>query len=200
MTAKASKFLLKTTGKSAFWFLSINALIMVFISILLRFSNSEDTSWLPITMIFSLKIYNLVIGIVYPLVALKLYVSFGLTRKQFFWGYIGAVSIMSLLMLLLIIALEIYNNNISLISVITHYLQLLLYFLIGWTAVLGFQMKKWYKSIIGLFSAIILLNVINNLTNYFSLSNVAVLGLLFSLLVAGLLILPYIISKIPIKS
>ena len=200
MTSKALKLLLKVQAKSAGRFIGIYALVIVILLILTTFVDPQDTSWIPTTTIYAPKIYILVMGIVYPLIATKLYVSQGLTRNQFFWAYTGAMSILSLFLLIPILASELYAGNLSLIPAMTHYIQLPLFFLIGWTAIVGFQMRKWYTSMCWLLGAIVLLNCLSALPQWFALSEISTLGVNVSLVVVALIVLPRVISRIPIKS
>ena len=200
MTKRALKLLLTTQAKSTCWFLGIYALVMVILLIVFSFVTIDDTSWIPITIMYTPKIYLLVMGIIYPLVATKLYVSQGLTRKQFFWAYTGAISIISLFLLIPILASEIYYGRISLAPSIIHYLEMPLFFLIGWTSVLGFQMGKWQASILGILGAIAMFHAITTIPRILAFPDMALLGTVLLLLAALLLILPRIISHIPLKS
>jgi hypothetical protein len=200
MTKKALKLLLSIQAKATCWFIGIYALVMAILLLLFSYVTIDDTSWIPISIIYSPKIYLLVMGIVYPLVATKLYVSHGLTRKQFFWAYTGAISIISLFLLIPILASEIYYDSISLPSAIIHYLQMPLFFLIGWTSALGFQMRKWYTAMLGILGAIAMFHTITTIPRILTLSDTAVLGSILLLLATLLLILPRTISQIPLKS
>ncbi|SDN72170.1 hypothetical protein [Bacillus sp. OK048] len=199
MVKKALKLLLSTQAKATCWFLGIYALTMAIVLIVFSYVKIDDTSWIRETIIYAPKIYLLVMGIVYPLVATKLYVSRGLTRKQFFWAYTGAISIVSLFLLIPILASIIYFENISLLSAITHYLHMPLYFLIGWSSVVGFQFLKWHMAIFGVLGAVVMFHAITTVPGLLALSELAVLGSVILLLAAVLLILPRIISQIPLK-
>lgn len=199
MTKKALKLLLSVQAKGTCWFIGIYALIMAILLIIFSFVTIEDTSWIPISIMYAPKIYLLVMGIVYPLVATKLYVSQGLTRKQFFWAYTGAISIISLFLTIPLLASVIYYGSISLPSAMIHYLHMPLFFLIGWISVVGFQMGKWYAAILGILSAIVMFHTITTIPRIFVLSDLTVLGSVLLLLAASLLILPRIISQIPLK-
>lgn len=200
MTKKALKLLLSTQTKGTCWFIGIYALVMAILLIVFSYVTIDDSSWIPISITYAPKIYLLVMGIVYPLVAIKLYVSQGLTRKQFFWAYTGAISIISLFLLIPILASVIYYDSISLPSAITHYLQMPLFFLIGWTSVVGFQMRKWYTTILGILGAIAMFHTITTIPRILALSDLTVLGSVLLLLAALLLILPRIISQISFKN
>lgn len=200
MTKKAFKLLLSIQAKSTCWFVGIYALVLAILLVVFSYVAIDDTSWIPISIIYSPKIYLLVIGIVYPLLITKLFVSQGLTRKQFFWAYTGAISIISLFLLVPLLASEIYFDNISLPSAITHYLQMLLYFLIGWTSVVGFQMRKGNMAVLGVLCAIAMFHTITTIPRVLALSDMAVIGSVVFLLAVLLLILPRIISQIPLKS
>ncbi|WP_409273343.1 hypothetical protein V1499_01920 [Neobacillus sp. SCS-31] len=200
MTKKALKLLLSIQAKSTCLFVGIYALVLAILLVVFSYVTIEDTSWIPISIIYSPKIYLLVMGIVYPLVATKLFVSKGLTRKQFFWAYTGAVSIISLFLLIPLLASVIYYDSISLPTAITHYLQMPLFFLIGWASVVGFQMGKWQKAMLGIFGATAMTQTITTIPSILAFSDMAVLGAVLFLLAALLLILPRIISQIPLKS
>lgn len=200
MTKKALKLLLSMQAKSTFWFVAIYSLIMAILFIVFSFISIDDTSWIPISNIYSPKLYLMVIGIIYPLISIKLYVSQGLTRKQFFWAYTGAISIISLFLLIPLLASIAYYDNISFSSAILHYIQMPLFFLIGWTSALSYQMRKWYTIVLGIVFTIVMFHSITTIPIFFSLSNTEVLGLTLLLLAALLLILPRIISEIPLKN
>lgn len=199
MTKIALKLLLSTQAKATCWFIGIYALIMTILLFVFSFVKIDDTSWIPITLMYTPKIYLLVMGIVYPLVATELYVSRGLTRKQFFWAYTGAISIISLFLLIPILASIIYIENISLLSAITHYLYLPLFFLIGWTSIVGFQLGKGYLAMLGILSAIASFHIITTIPQLLSFTALEVVGAVLLLLATLLLILPRIISQIPLK-
>lgn len=200
MTKKALKLLLSIQAKGTCWFIGVYVLIMTILLIVFSYVTIDDTSWIPMSIIYAPKIYLLVMGIVYPLVATKLYVSQGLTRKQFFWAYTGAISIISLFLIIPLLASVIYYDRISLLSIMTHYLQMPLFFLVGWTSVVGFQMRKWYTAILGILGAIVMFHAITTIPRILALSDMAVLVSILFLLAALLLILPRIISQIPLKS
>lgn len=145
------------------WFIGIYALTMAMFLIVFSYVKIDNTSWILDSIIYAPKIYLLVLGIVYPLVVTKLYVSRGLTRKQFFWAFTGAISIISLFLLIPILASIIYYDNISLLSAITHYLHMPLFFLIGWTSVVGFQLRKWHMAILGILGAAVVFHAITTL-------------------------------------
>lgn len=199
MTKKALKLLLSVQAKGICWFIGIYALIMAILLVIFSFVTIDDTSWVPISIMYAPKIYLLVMGIVYPLVATKLYVSQGLTRKQFFLAYTGAISIISLFLIIPLLASVIYYGSISLTSALIHYLHMPLFFLIGWTSVVGFQMRKWYAAILGILGAIAMFHSITTIPRILVLSDLTVLGSVLLLLVASLLILPRVISQIPLK-
>lgn len=200
MTKKALKLLLSKQFKSLCWFIGIYALVMAVILTVFSYLKIDDTSWIPDSIIYAPKIYLLVIGIVYPLTTTKLYVSQGLTRKQFFGAFTGAISIISLLLLIPILASIIYFDSISLLPAITHYLHMPLFFLIGWTSVVGFQLQKRYTPVLGILSALVIFHAMTTIPGVLALSDLTVLGSMVLLLAALLLILPRIISQIPLKS
>lgn len=200
MTKKVFKLLLSVQGKSACWFIGIYALIMAILIIIFSYITIDDVSWIPLSILYAPKIYLLVMGIVYPLVSTKLYVSKGVTRTQFFWAYTGAISVISLLLLIPILVSSIYNNDISISMAITHYLQMPLFFLIGWTSIVGFQLKKWNMVMLGILSAIAMFHLVTTMPEILSLPNLATLGIVLLLLIAVLFTLPRIISQVPLQN
>lgn len=200
MTKIALKLLLSIQAKATCWFIGIYALVMAILLLIFSFVTIDDTSWIPISILYSPKIYLLVMGIVYPLTATKLFVSRGLTRKQFFWAYTGAISIISLFLFIPILSSILYFEQISFSSAITHYLHLPLFFLIGWTSIVGFQLGNWRVTILGILCAIVLFHTITTVTRIISLPDLGTLGSVLLLLAALLLILPRIISQIPLKN
>ncbi|TGB01087.1 hypothetical protein [Halobacillus salinus] len=203
MTKRALKILLPIQAKSTGWFIGIYALIVTILITIFTATNTEETLsfWMSDSIRYTINIYLLIMGIVYPLTSTKLYVSQGLTRKQFFWAYTGAMSIISLFLLIpIIVSFSYFGNSVSLLTVLTEYLYMPLYFLTGWICAVGFQLKKWYTSILGLISALAIFNGITIVTEAFNLSESAVFALVVALLAAVLLILPRVISRIPLKS
>lgn len=196
MTKKALKLLLSIQAKIACRFIGTCALAIAIL--LIFFSNT--TSWIPVITMDAPKIYLLSMGIIYPPIATKLYVSQGLTRKQFFWAYTGAISIISLFLLIPILVSSIYFDSISLPSIIIYFLNMPLFFLIGWTSVVGFQFRKSYTAILGIISAMVIYYAMTTLIKILALSDLAVLGSILLILAGMLLILPRIISQIPLKS
>lgn len=200
MTKNALKLLLPIQAKNTCWFLGIYALVMAILFILFSFIINDDASWISSTMMFAPKIYLLVMGIIYPLTATRFFVAQGLTRKQFFWACTGSISIVSLFLLIPVLASSIFHDSILLPSAMTHYLEMPLLFLIGWTAVVGFQFGKGYTAVPGILGAIAMFQTINTVPEMLALSDLATLGIVILLLVVLLLILPRIISQVPIKA
>ncbi len=200
MIKKALKLLLSIHAKSTCIFIGVYGLVMSIILILFSHGNIYNSFWMSDSIIYTLRIYFMIMGIVYPLIATRLYVSRGLTRMQFFWAYTGAMSIISLLLLIPILISVIYYDKISLLSAITHYLHMPLFFLIGWTCAVGFQIGKWYTAILGILSAIAIFFTVTTVSMFLSLSELFIFGTVLLLLVSMLLILPRILSQIPLKS
>lgn len=200
MTKKALKLLLLRQLKAICWFIGIYALIMAIVLVVFSYVKIDDTSWMPDSIIYTPKMYLLVVGIIYPLILTKLYVSNGLTRKQFFMAFTVAISIISLLLLIPILASMIYFDSISLLSAITHYLHMPLFFFIGWTSVIGFQLQKRGMSMLGILSAVVMFHAMTTIPRILALSDLTVLVSVLVLLASFLLILPRIIYQIPLKS
>ncbi|SHI06198.1 hypothetical protein [Clostridium grantii] len=199
MTKKALKLLLSIQAKSTCIFIGIYALIMAILFSVFSYVNMYPSYWMADSIIYTFNIYLLIMGIVYPLIATRLYVSRGLTRKQFFWAYTGTMSIISLFLFVPILISIIYYDSFSILSAITDYLRMPLSFLIGWTCAVGFQMRKWYTSTLGILSAIAMYFALITVTEVMILPEIAVLGSVLLLLVGVLLILPRFISKITFK-
>ncbi len=199
MTKKAFKLLLQMQIKGTFWFLGIYALTMAILLTIFSYVRIEDTSWIPISILYTPKIYLLVIGIIYPLISTKLYISYGLTRKQYFFAYLGAMSIISILLLIPVLMSFIYYDNFSIITIVTHYLQLPLFFLIGWTSIIGFQIKKWYLTILGILCSVGMFHMISTIPNILNFSNLSILISTIFLLIILVLFLPKLIAKISFK-
>ena len=86
MTKKAFKLLLSIQAKSTCWFVGIYALVLAILLVVFSYVTIDDTSWIPISIIYSPKIYLLVMGIVYPLLITKLFVSRGPDQKTVLLG------------------------------------------------------------------------------------------------------------------
>ena len=200
MTKKAMKLLLVAQIKSAIWFLCIYALIIAILSIIFHYIKDIDHSWVGISTIYSPKVYLLVMGIVYPLSTTELYLSRGLTRKQYFRAFTGAIGILSLILLLPAVIAEILMGTITPMSVIMNFVQMLLFFLIGWTVAVGFQLGKWRTAFWGILCAIVCFHIMNAIFVWFPLPEAARLGISLLLIAAQITVLPRVIYHIPIKS
>jgi len=199
VTLKAMKFVLKKQASIALGFVVIYALVVAILSVVFYFIEDEDMSWVPDITLIAPKIFLLILGIVYPLTTTRLYIAQGITRKQFFWANVGSISIISLFLLLPIVGSEYYVASSSLLSAITHYIQLPLFYLLGWTAIVGFQLKNIISSILGVSFAVIMLQIITTLPETLVLSDIITAGISLSVLVVVLLILPHVVSKIQLK-
>ena len=199
MTRKAMKLLLKTQAKPAIWFLCIYPLVILIIFAILKLNKNNDFEWIGVTTISAPKIYLLVMGIVYPLVTTGLFISRGLTRKQYFWAFTGAISILSIILLLPSVITEIILGTISPISVIMNLVQLPLYFLFGWTAAVGFQFGRWQTSFLGILCTVGSIQLLNFIDVFFHWPMQAQLGASFILIAILIKVLPNIVSKVPIK-
>ncbi len=199
MTKKAMKLLLMDQIKSAIWFLCIYALIIAILSIVFHYIKDVDRSWMGISSIYSPKVYLLVMGIVYPLISAELYLSRGLTRRQYFWALTGAIGILSLGLLLPMVIAEILMGTITPMSVIVNLIQMPLFFLMGWTIAAGFQFGKWYTAFGGILCVIVCFHILNALSVWLHLPEAALLGTSLILLAAQINLLPRVIHCIPIK-
>lgn len=199
MTIKALKLLLTLQTKAAFWFITIYFSLSVIILIAVPIDAMDETSWFPVSMMYTPKIYLLIVGAVYPLLATKLFVSQGLTRRQFFTALTGAISIVSLLLLVPVLACAFYTDGISLLSVMIHYFQMPLFLLIGWTSVLGYQLRKWYLTILGIIAAIAMFHFVTTIPEIFGFSDLTVFGSVLVLLATALFILSRAVSQIPLN-
>lgn len=196
MTNKALKLLLSIQAKISLSFMVIYVLTIAILLILPSFISIDDSSSIPVITEHAPKLYLMAMGIIYPLIATKLFVSQGLTRKQFFWAYTGAMSIISIFLLIPTFISAIYFNSISLLFVMTQYLQMPLFLLIGWTSVIGFQMRKWYTSIAGILVAVLMYFTMLTVLQFLTLSGLIVLGTIIVLLATSLFILPRIFTQV----
>lgn len=200
MTKKAMKLLLAAQIKSAIWFLGIYALIIVIFSVIFHYVKDIDGSWMSLSAIYSPKVYLLVMGIVYPLITTELYLSRGLTRKQYFWAFTGAIGVLSLVLLIPTIIAEILMGAITPMSVIMNFVQMPLFFLIGWTAAIGFRFGKLYTAFLGILCAIACFHIMNGISVLLHLSETTQLCTSLLLIVVQIRLLPRVICRIPIKS
>lgn len=199
MTKKAFKLMFNIQLKQAAWFIGIYVLAWAVIEIIFRVFSIDDMSWIPMTNLYGPKIYLLVMGIVYPLVSTKLFISQGLTRKQFFWAYTGAIGTISLLLFIPMLASIVYNDLVSTSSVLLHYLHMPLFFLIGWTGAIGFQIGRWHTAALGVLCAVVMFHSMTSIPEFFNIADPILLGVVIALIVVLLLTLPRIISRIPLK-
>lgn len=199
MIQKTMKFILRKQASIALAFVSIYALVVAILSIVFHFIEDEDMSWVPEITLITPKIFLLILGIIYPLTTMRLYISQGITRKQFFWANVGSISIISIFLLLPIIASEYYIADSSVLSATIHYIQLPIFYLLGWTAALGFQLKNLVASILGIFTAVILLQIITTLPETLELSDITSAGINSAVLVMVLLVLPHAVAKIQLR-
>ncbi len=200
MTKKAMRLLLANQAKASVWFICIYVFIMSILVLILTNLNERDMEWVAISTAYAPKIYLLVIGIISPLTYMELYMSRGLTRTQFFWAFTEAIAILSVFLFLPTIIAEIIFGNISLLFIITHYIQMPLSFIMGWTVVIGFQYGKWFIATLGINSAVALFIGSDVVIEKYNIIGFPLLGLLVIITAALLLILPRIIARVPIKS
>jgi hypothetical protein len=150
-TVKAARVLFIRMAVASLWYIVIYALVMFILSVILM-----KTSGIPLVLAehiaISNRIYLLVIGVIYPTV-LKHYVAVGVTRGQFALGLSGAAVALSLCFSLLYCVVLLVNGSFSFLSVATGFTYAVLFFFIGWIAVLGFQLKRIYTAVIGLVCA-----------------------------------------------
>ena len=199
MTKKAMKLLLVQQTKSALWFLCIYPLIIAILFAILYLDKNHDYDWIGVTTISAPKIYLLIMGIVYPLITTGLYVSRGLTRRQYFWAFIWAISILSVILLLPSVITEILLGTISPISIIMNFVQLPLFFLLGWTAAVGFQFGKWQTSFLGVLCTVGSIQILNFIEVLFHWPQLVQLGASLLLIAIVIKVLPNIVSRVPIK-
>lgn len=200
MMYKAIKLLLFMQAKISVWFVSFYLLMNYLLIFIFSHNKIEDIQSVMESFLYSTsKIYLLVIGIVYPLMVTELYISRGLTRKQFFWAFTAAIGIVSLFLLFILTVATLFDG-MTLQSALSHYLQMLLFYLIGWTAAVGFQFGKWYTAIPGVLSAVGLLYTVTAITSIFDLSDLTRTGSLLLLTAAMLLVLPRFVAQVPVKT
>ncbi len=200
MTKKAMKLLFVPLLKSVLWFLGIYALVIAILATIFYLMLDPDMEWMSISTQFAPRIYLLVLGIVYPLVHLELYVSKGLTRRQFFHALLGAISILSLVLLLPTLIAEAFLGTLTPLSVIYDFVQLPLFFLAGWCAGIGFRFNTWLAALLGILGAVASLQIMNIIVETFALPLFA--QLLIGVLILGLqlLLLPKVLHRAPLKS
>ena len=199
MTKKAMKLMLAVQVKSGLWFLFTYALIVGILSVVFHYIQNIDTEWMGISTMYAPKIYLLVMGIVYPLITLELYISRGLTRRQYFLAFMGTMSILALVFLIPTLIAQICLGTITPFSVILNYVQMPMFFLAGWSAGTGFHFRKWYAPFLGILSAVACFQIMNLAAVLLNWPDIAQLGIALLLLAAQLILLPRIISRIPIK-
>lgn len=199
MTKKAMKLLFVAQLKAAIWYIVIYALVVGGLSVVFHYVKDVDQDWMIISAIYSPKIYMLIMGIIYPLVTMELFLSRGLTRKQYFCALSGAVGFLSLILIIPPIIAEIIMGIFTPLSVVINLVQMPLFFLIGWTAVVGFQFGKWYQAALGIICAVACVQILNSISTFQKIPGVVELGVSLLLVIAQTMLLPGVIRRIPIK-
>lgn len=198
MTKKVIKYILKAQLKITLVFLGIYMVIIGTLSLIFYYFPNIDQDWNMLSP-SSPKLFLLIMGIVYPLITLELYISRGLTRKQYFIALTSVVSIESLILLLPSVVDRILAGTIDPLSLIIDYVQMPVFFLIGWTGVVGFQLGIWYKAALGLLCAFISAHIMTTIPSLLNLSEATLLGVSLVLIILQITLLPNIIRRIPIK-
>jgi hypothetical protein len=199
MTKKAMKFQFIAQLKAVIWYIGIYALVVGVLSVIFHFVTDIDQDWMLISVIYSPKVYLLVMGVIYPLITMEQYVSRGLTRKQFFWALTGSSSIIALILIIPITIALIYIGELTPLFVVINLVQMSAFFFIGWTAVLGFQFGKWYQGAFGILCAIVTGHILSTIPAVLKLPDLAMLGITLIVMIAQLIVLPRIIRRTPIK-
>lgn len=199
MTKKAMKLLFVAQLKAAIWYLVIYALIVGGLSVVFQYIKDMDQNWMIISGIYSPKIYILVMGIIYPLITMELLLTRGLTRKQYFCALTGAVGFLSLILIIPPIIAQIIMGIFTPLSIVINLVQMPLFFLIGWTAVVGFQFGKWYQAALGIICAVACVQILNAIPTFLKPPGVVEFGVSLLLVTAQIMLLPGVIRRIPIK-
>ena len=199
MTKKAMKYQFVRQLKAAMCFIVMFFIVMCILAVVFYYNNAIVGNWVSISTIYSPKIYLLVMGIVYPLITMELYISRGLTRKQYFWTLTASISIISLILIIPAIIFQIMASSLSPMFALINLVQMPAFFLMGWTAVVGFQHGIWYKAPLGILCAITTGHIMNTIPELYKLPELASLGISLALLVLQIIVLPRFIKRIPIK-
>lgn len=199
MTMKAMKYQVGIQLKAALIYIGIFVLVIGILSIIINVNNVVAENWMSIATIYWPKIYLIIMGIVYPLITMEMYISRGLTRKQYFWSLTAVTSIMSLLLIVPAIISQIIIGKLTLIFVVLNLVQMPAFFLMGWTAVVGFQHGIWYKAALGLLCAIASSQLMGTIPEQLKLPELASLGITIALIIVQLILLPRFIKSVPIR-
>ena len=197
MTKKAMKYMLVAQLKIALWFLVSYALLTGILWAIFYYLVDSDQDLMVISS-NSPKIFLLIMGIVYPLINIELFLSRGLTRRQFFIAITSVISIVSIILLLPLVITNILEGTITPLSLIIDYLQMPIYFLIGWTAGVGFQFGKWYTSLFSIFCAVSCIQILKIFSTRIASQPILLVFQLLILLAQSMLLLK-VIRRVPIK-
>jgi hypothetical protein len=139
---KAFPNLLKRMGMAALVFAGAYAVAMIVLKVVAIAAGFEKELDFAQMSDYTAKIYMLVIGIVCPLVYFNLYVAAGVTRRQFTAGMLAVAAVMSACFAILRMPLLMAHGELTAMSVTASALYGMLAFLVGWTAVIGFQFMR----------------------------------------------------------
>jgi predicted ferric reductase len=143
-------------------------------------------------------IFVLVLGIVHPLMFLEPFVAQGITRKRFAQGLLAAAAILSVCFVAVQIAVSLATNSFSAKDITYFAVSLLLGYLTGCTAVIGFQFRRVFPAIIGIVCSSILLHGEIYLASHSEYWNWAII-VLAVVTVCLAFAIPRVVRRVPIK-
>jgi hypothetical protein len=208
VTGRVATYTFKKMGFVSLWYIGISALIFAVLQIVFNafeepaaafeeaFGGPGIAFWEASRM--SNHIFVLVLGIVYPLMFLEMFVAQGVTRKCFAQGLLAGAAILSACFTTLQIAISLATNSFSAMGITYFAVSLLLGYMTGWVAIIGFQFRRVFPIIAGIVCSSILLHGEIYLASRLEYWSVAII-VLAVVTVCLALAIPRVVGHVPIK-
>ena len=162
---KVSSKLFIRLSRISLWYLGILFLIIGILAVISAIFAEVE---IPLSLLDiyprSYGIFLLVLGIVWPLTALKEHIGLGVTRRQFTISLMIAAAGLTLELTVIYAVMAVVHGNIAPMNIIAVALYNSLLFLIGWVAAIGFQLEARFSILLGILCAVAVGNAANWIT------------------------------------
>jgi hypothetical protein len=146
--AEAGGILFRRMGVISLWYIGIFAVVVLVLTIVFEVFHIADMIDITYTAgggadVFanSNSVFLLVLGVLFPLLSLEPFLAAGATRRQFAAGMLSAAAALAIGFTVICVVLDLLAASFSLPRLFTYLTDDILFFLTGWTAVIGFQIR-----------------------------------------------------------
>jgi hypothetical protein len=146
--ARAGGILFRRMGAISLWYIGIFAVVVLALTIVFEVFHIAGMIDITYTAggdayVFanSNSVFLLVLGILFPLLSLEPLLAVGATRRQFAIGLLSAAAALAIGFAVICAVLDLLAGSFSLPRLFTYLTDDILFFLTGWAAVIGFQIR-----------------------------------------------------------